>query len=198
MNAERTLTENLIFYLYLLIKIVSFCLFLQGTEKTEKPKKKLKKSLVEKKIAILDKSLESNSESLELHTLRLELLNSISRPKFVLTEWKKLALSHQNESAFWTEYLRFASSQIQLYSVSTITAEFDTTLEKFRAMIQSEVGKKPKNFTFLVADVMFAFTVLLKNSGYLEKAFAIHQGQIEQDFGPGDEGNRFLIALKWS
>ncbi|CAL8080340.1 unnamed protein product [Orchesella dallaii] len=155
-----------------------------GSRNAKKKKKSNRKVLLEKKIAVLEKALETNPKSLELHLLRLDFLLELYKPRHVLNEWKKLVTQYQQIAPFWIEYLLFSASELLVYTNSSTASIFETCFQKFRLMMNPQYPEfqRPQKFPLFIADITFAFSLLLKNAGFMEKAVAIHQAQLEFDF----------------
>lgn len=149
-----------------------------------KKRKSNKKALMEKKISILEKALTSNPRNLQLNLLRLDYLLELHKPRHVLTEWKKLVTQYSQEAPFWIEYLLFSSSQLQIYTVPCILSLFETCFQKFRLMMSPSYPEfqRPSKFPLFISDITFALGLLLKSSGFMERAVALHQAQLEFDF----------------
>lgn len=100
-------------------------------------------------------------------------------------EWEKLVSANQAAEVVWLEKFKYSSTQLQLFTSSALTKEFGKGFEKLRALLRGlsvPDYKKPLKLHILVADLLFAYCLILRNAGFMEKAVAIFQSQLEFDF----------------
>lgn len=96
---------------------------------------------------------------------------------------------YQQLGAFWNEYLIFASTQLQLYSSSSILSTFEKVFQKFRLMLNPNYPsfQKPEKFLLLISDLQLGLSFILRDSGFTEKAVALNQAQLEIIFNFPDQ-----------
>lgn len=133
--------------------------------------------------------------------MRLNFLYTLQPPDFVLKEWKKLVTGNQQVSAYWIEYLRFASTQLQVYSTNRITKIIEQSVQKFRQMLSPNYPEfqRPTKFLLVINDILTCLSLILRNSGFREKANALHQAQLEVDFNaPPIEQLKSNTFIEWA
>jgi hypothetical protein len=116
--------------------------------------------------------------------MRLNFLYNLQQPDVVLSEWKKLVNGNQQVTAYWMEYFRFASTQLQVYTTPQITQIIQNSFSKFRQMLSPKFPEfqRPSKLLLVINDILLCLSLVLRNAGFREKAIALHQAQLELDF----------------
>jgi len=124
-------------------------------------------------------------KSCELHFDRLDLLNEILKSSEVSGEWESLLAANQDSEVIWIERFKYSATQLQLYTSSALNNEFQKGFEKLRTMMSPKypsAHQKPIKLGLLLPDLLLGLTLLLRNSGHMEKGVAVSQAQLEFDF----------------
>lgn len=108
----------------------------------EKRRKSLK-LLLEKKLAVLERAIESNPSSVELKLAKLQLCAEFWEPPALVKEWQKLIFLHPNNAALWQKYLLFCQSQFSTFSVSKIHSLYGKCLSTLSAVKDGSVLSHP-------------------------------------------------------
>nr|XP_014341970.1 PREDICTED: protein NRDE2 homolog [Latimeria chalumnae] len=143
---------------------------------SEKRKVPLKVTL-EKKLAILDRALQSNPDSMELKLARLGLLKEFWEPAALLKEWQKVVFLHPNQTELWHKYLLFCQSQFSTFSVSKIQATYGKCLSTLAAVHDGTMVSHPAlpatEEAMLV--IFLQQCHFLKQTGHSEKVITLFQ-----------------------
>ena len=86
------------------------------------------RTVIEKKIAVLEKALEQNATSVELIVAHLELCNETMDAEELLQKWKKLSFVHPGNTLLWQQYLLFLQSRFSVFSFSKVSNVFGKCL----------------------------------------------------------------------
>ncbi|MBN3294897.1 NRDE2 protein, partial [Amia calva] len=150
---------------------------------SERGKKSLKVTL-EKKIAILDRAIESNAGSVELKLARLELCKELWEPSTLLKEWKKLVFLHPNNTELWKQYLLFSQSQFSTFTVSKVNSIYGkclTTLSAVHDGCMVSHPSLPGTEEALLA-IFLQQCQFLRQTGHSEKAVSLFQAILDFTF----------------
>ena len=93
------------------------------------------RTVIEKKIAVFEKALQQNPNSLELIVAHLNLCGEIMDAEELLEKWKKVSFVHPNNTLLWRHYLIFMQSRFSLFSfgkVATIYGKCFSTLSSIK------------------------------------------------------------------
>nr|XP_002719730.3 nuclear exosome regulator NRDE2 [Oryctolagus cuniculus] len=149
----------------------------------EKRKKSLR-LLLEKKLAVLERAVESNPSSVELKLAKLQLCAEFWEPSALLKEWQKLIFLHPNNTALWQKYLLFCQSQFSTFSVSKIHSLYGKCLSTLSAVKDGSVlshpalpGTEEAMFGLFLQQCHF-----LRQAGHSEKAVSLFQAMIDFTF----------------
>lgn len=86
------------------------------------------RTIIEKKIAVFEKALQKNPNSVELIVGHLDLCNEIMDAEELVQKWKRVSFVHPNNTLLWRHYLLFMQSRFSVFSFSKTTAVFGKCL----------------------------------------------------------------------
>lgn len=117
---------------------------LYALEEGEPEKRKRSQKLVlDRKLAILERAIESNQSSVELQLAKLELCAEFWEPSALLREWQKLIFVHPNKTALWQKYLLFCQSQFSTFTVTKIHGLYGKCLSTLSAVLDGSILSHP-------------------------------------------------------
>ncbi|XP_008591874.1 PREDICTED: protein NRDE2 homolog [Galeopterus variegatus] len=149
----------------------------------EKRKRSLK-LILEKKLAILERAIESNQSSVDLKLAKLKLCTEFWEPPTLLKEWQKLIFLHPNNTALWQKYLLFCQSQFSTFSVSKIHNLYGKCLSTLSAVKDGSILSHPALPG--TEEAMFALFLqqchFLRQTGHSEKAISLFQAMVDFTF----------------
>lgn len=108
----------------------------------EKRRRSLK-LVLEKKLAILERAIESNQSSVELKLAKLKVCAEFWEPSTLVKEWQKLIFLHPNNTALWQKYLLFCQSQFSTFTVSKIHGLYGKCLSTLSAVKDGSILSHP-------------------------------------------------------
>lgn len=109
----------------------------------EKRKRSLR-LVLEKKLAVLERAIESNQGSVDLKLAKLALCTELWEPATLLREWQKLIFLHPNNTVLWQKYLLFCQSQFSTFSVSKIHSLYGKCLSTLSAVKDGSILSHPE------------------------------------------------------
>ncbi|XP_005390339.1 PREDICTED: protein NRDE2 homolog [Chinchilla lanigera] len=149
----------------------------------EKRKKSLK-LILEKKLAILERAIESNQSSVDLKLAKLKLCAEFWEPPALVKEWQKLIFLHPNNTALWQKYLLFCQSQFSTFSISKIHSLYGKCLSTLSAVKDGSILSHPALPG--TEEAMFALFLqqchFLRQAGHSEKAISLFQAMVDFTF----------------
>ncbi|XP_032143549.1 nuclear exosome regulator NRDE2 isoform X2 [Sapajus apella] len=149
----------------------------------EKRKRSLK-LVLEKKLAILERAIESNLSSVDLKLAKLKLCAEFWEPSTLVKEWQKLIFLHPNNTALWQKYLLFCQSQFSTFSISKIHSLYGKCLSTLSAVKDGSILSHPALPG--TEEAMFALFLqqchLLRQAGHSEKAISLFQAMVDFTF----------------
>nr|XP_006208254.1 nuclear exosome regulator NRDE2 [Vicugna pacos] len=149
----------------------------------EKQKRSLR-LVLEKKLAILERAIESNQSSMDLKLAKLQLCTAFWEPPTLLKEWQKLIFLHPNNTGLWQKYLLFCQSQFSTFSISKIQSLYGKCLSTLSAVKDGSILSHPELPG--TEDAMFALFLqqchFLRQAGHAEKAVSLFQAMVDFTF----------------
>ncbi|XP_054386377.2 nuclear exosome regulator NRDE2 isoform X3 [Pongo abelii] len=149
----------------------------------EKRKRSLK-LILEKKLAILERAIESNQSSVDLKLAKLKLCTEFWEPSTLVREWQKLIFLHPNNTALWQKYLLFCQSQFSTFSISKIHSLYGKCLSTLSAVKDGSILSHPALPG--TEEAMFALFLqqchFLRQAGHSEKAVSLFQAMVDFTF----------------
>nr|XP_005888668.1 PREDICTED: protein NRDE2 homolog [Bos mutus] len=153
----------------------------EGEPETQKRSLRL---VLEKKLAILERAIESNPSSVDLKLAKLKLCAEFWEPATLLKEWQKLIFLHPNNTALWQKYLLFCQSQFSTFSVSKIQSLYGKCLSTLSAVRDGSIVSHPELPG--TEEAMFALFLqqchFLRQAGHSEKAVSLFQAMVDFTF----------------
>ena len=86
------------------------------------------RTIIEKKIAVFEKALQKNPNSVELIVGHLDLCNEIMDAEELIQKWKRVSFVHPNNTLLWRHYLLFLQSRFSVFSFSKTAAVYGKCL----------------------------------------------------------------------
>uniref|UniRef100_A0A4W3JGF6 NRDE-2, necessary for RNA interference, domain containing n=1 Tax=Callorhinchus milii TaxID=7868 RepID=A0A4W3JGF6_CALMI len=150
---------------------------------TEKRKRSVR-VLLEKKLAILDRAIESNPGSVELKVARLVICQEFWEPASLVNEWKKVVFLHPNDASLWQRYLLFCQGQFSTFSVSKVNGIYGKCLTTLAASLDGTLVSHPTlpDTEEAMLGIFLQQCHYLRQSGHSEKAIALFQALIDFTF----------------
>lgn len=101
------------------------------------------RAVLEKKLAVADRAVESNPSCVALQLARLAVCRELWEPPALLKEWKKLVFLHPNSAALWRRYLRFCQSHFGSFAVTKASAAYGKCLSTLAACADGSMLSHP-------------------------------------------------------
>eukprot|EP00061_Rhincodon_typus_P005536 g25161.t1 len=114
-----------------------------ATAAESEKRKRSRRAAWEKKLAILERAIESNPNNVELKVARLELGKESWEPSNLVNEWKKVVFLHPNHTALWQRYLLFCQSQFSIFSTSKVNGIYGKCLSTLAAALDGTLLSHP-------------------------------------------------------
>ncbi|XP_048342184.1 nuclear exosome regulator NRDE2 [Sphaerodactylus townsendi] len=140
--------------------------------------------VLEKKLAILEKAVESNPNNVDLKLARLKLCTEFWEPSAVIKEWQKLVFLHPNNPALWQKYLLFCQSQYSTFVISKVHSLYGKCLSTLSAVLDGSMVSHPALPG--TEEAMLAIYLqqchFLRQAGHSEKAVSLFQALMDFTF----------------
>lgn len=101
------------------------------------------RAVLEKKLSIVDRAVESNPANVDLKLEKLCLCKELWEPAVLQKEWKKLVFVHPNSAPLWRKYLLFTQSHFSTFSVSKVNGVFGKCLSTLSAVQDGSMVSHP-------------------------------------------------------
>ncbi|XP_066200286.1 nuclear exosome regulator NRDE2 [Saccopteryx leptura] len=140
--------------------------------------------LLEKKLAVLERAVESNPSCVDLKLAKLRLCTELWEPSTLLREWQKLVFLHPNNTALWQKYLLFCQSQFSTFSVSKIHSLYGKCLSTLSAVKDGSVLSHPElpGTEEAMLGLFLQQCHFLRQAGHSEKAVSLFQAMVDFTF----------------
>lgn len=86
------------------------------------------RTIIEKKIAVFEKALQKNPNSVELIVGHLDLCNEIQDTEELVQKWRKVSFVHPNNTLLWRHYVLFMQTRFSVFSFSKAAAVYGKCL----------------------------------------------------------------------
>lgn len=86
------------------------------------------KTIIEKKIAVFEKALQKNPNSVELIVGHLDICSEIMDAEELVQKWKRVSFVHPNNTLLWRHYLLFMQSRFSVFSFSKTASVYGKCL----------------------------------------------------------------------
>ncbi|KAM9294357.1 nuclear exosome regulator NRDE2 [Gastrophryne carolinensis] len=142
------------------------------------------KLLLEKKLSILERAIESNPGSTELKLGRLRLCSEFWEAPALMKEWQKLVFLHPNDPRLWQKYLLFSQGQFSAFSVSKVNAIYGKCLSTLAAVQDGSMLSHPAlpGTEDAIYEIFLQQCHFLRQAGHCEKSVALFQALIDFTF----------------
>ncbi|KAG8449057.1 hypothetical protein GDO86_015928 [Hymenochirus boettgeri] len=142
------------------------------------------KVLMEKKLSILERAIESNPSSTELKLARLRLCEEFWEAPTLLKEWQKLTFLYPHDPQLWQKYLLFCQSQFSTFTVAKMNGIYGKCLTTLAAvqdgsMLSHHALPGTENHMF---DIFLQQCHFLRQAGHTEKVVSLFQALIDFTF----------------
>ncbi|XP_042336651.1 nuclear exosome regulator NRDE2 isoform X2 [Sceloporus undulatus] len=147
-------------------------------------KKKSLKLVLEKKLAILERAVENNPNSVDLKLAKLKLCMEFWEPSAVMKEWQKLVFLHPNDPVLWQKYLLFCQSQFSTFVVSKVHSLYGKCLSTLSAVQDGSMVSHPAlpGTEEAMLAIFLQQCHFLRQAGHSEKAVSLFQALIDFTF----------------
>lgn len=86
------------------------------------------RTIIKKKIAVFEKALQKNPNSVQLIVGHLDLCNEIMDAEELVQKWKQVSFVHPNNTLLWRHYVLFMQSRFSVFSFSKTAAVYSKCL----------------------------------------------------------------------
>uniref|UniRef100_UPI00398ECA2A nuclear exosome regulator NRDE2 isoform X2 n=1 Tax=Pristiophorus japonicus TaxID=55135 RepID=UPI00398ECA2A len=147
-------------------------------------RKRSRRVTSEKKLAILERAIESNPNNADLKVARLGLCKESWEPANLLNEWKKVVFLHPNNTGLWRRYLLFCQGQFSTFSTSKVNAIYGKCLSTLAAALDGTLVSHPAlpDTEEAMLAIFLQQCHFLRQTGHSEKAIALFQALIDFTF----------------
>ena len=138
-------------------------------------------ALIERKIAIYERALESNPLSEELLVGHMELVQEIWEVERLVKQWKDIVFKQPNRSLLWLKYIEFCQSRFSFFRSSTVSALYQKAITTLSSILDCTLlshRPEPEAETRLLV-VFVLYCHFLQQSGFPEKSIALFQAMVE-------------------
>ncbi|XP_065492011.1 nuclear exosome regulator NRDE2 [Caloenas nicobarica] len=157
---------------------------LYASKGEQEVRRKSLKLILEKKLAILERAIESNPSNVDLKLARLKLCAEFWEPPALIKEWQKLIFLHPNNPELWKKYLLFCQSQFTTFSVSKINSLYGKCLTTLAAVQDGSMVSHPllPGTEAAMLAIFIQQCHFLRQAGHSEKAVSLFQALIDFTF----------------
>ncbi|XP_058604672.1 nuclear exosome regulator NRDE2 isoform X2 [Onychostoma macrolepis] len=154
------------------------------TDNDGEMKKMSLRAVLEKKLSIVDRAVESNPANVDLKLEKLHLCKELWEPATLQKEWKKLVFIHPNSAPLWRKYLLFTQSHFSTFSVSKVNSMFGKCLSTLSAVQDGSMVSHPPlpGTQEDLLDIFLQQCHFLRQAGHTEKATCLFQALLDFTF----------------
>lgn len=142
---------------------------------------KVMRAILERKVAIFERALESNPTSVELLTGYMELVRELWETEKIVRKWKDIVFHQPNKTQLWLGYINFCQTSFSSFTVSSQLSLYrkciTTLVSILSGSLQSHCPEQDTQDQLL--NIFFLYCQFLEQTGHSEKAVACYQALIE-------------------
>ena len=142
---------------------------------------KVRRAVLERKVAIFERALESNPTSVELLTGYMELVCEFWETEKIVRKWKDIVFHQPNKAQLWLSYINFCQTSFTSFTVSSQLSLYrkciTTLVSILSGSLQSHHPEQDTQDQLL--NIFFLYCEFLEQTGHSEKAVACYQALIE-------------------
>jgi hypothetical protein len=141
-------------------------------------------SLLEKKITILKKALESNPDNEVLLLAYLREAQQLWESDKILTLWKRTVEEHARNPTLWKAYILFLQTTFSSFSVSSMREVYAHAIKMLQAVVFEYATSgghvaRLQELESALLDIFVTCCMFERQAGYSEKAVALFQALLE-------------------
>ena len=102
-------------------------------------KKSTRDTIADLRLAIIEKALERNPASVELHLRKLALTEGVVEKEVLLKQWKALLFQFPHRCDLWKSYLKFRSTHVHYFTVSSCLKAYEKCFETLRGIQSGQI-----------------------------------------------------------
>ncbi|XP_038072290.1 nuclear exosome regulator NRDE2-like isoform X2 [Patiria miniata] len=152
---------------------------ISGSNAKQSGRKRTAKMIAEKKLAILEKALLKNPDSVPLQLEQLEIGKEFWDMSQQTRQWEKLLKSNPDNIPLWREYLLFKQAYFSAFSVSKVAGLYGRCFRKLVARQKDLDGCEAVELENQLLDLFVSLCHFWRQAGHTEKAVAAYQAMIE-------------------
>ncbi|KAH9490779.1 hypothetical protein Btru_046974 [Bulinus truncatus] len=141
------------------------------------------RSVIEKKLSVLEKAIELNPSSLDLKLARLELYQDIWEPEKCEKAWQDLLFTYAADVDLWRKYLSNQQSRLVKFSFGKMLKLYHKCFQTVVPVLdgQVKVVSKPDDMEEKLLGLFCQYCQFLHHTGYTERAVSSFQAIIEMN-----------------
>ena len=150
-------------------------------ESVSDPRKQNHLALVERKMAICEKALQSNPLAVELILRYLSLCEEVWDHGKMIKTWKDTVFKLPQKAALWVNYILFCQRQFSFFTVSQLSTIYAKCLSTLSSLHEGLLrSHKPESdIEESLISIVTLYCLFLRGAGHTEKAIALYQALIE-------------------
>ena len=151
------------------------------TQTEEERVGKMRRAVMDRKVAIFERALDSNPSSVELLTGYMELVREFWETEKIVRKWKDIVFHQPNKAQLWISYINFCQTSFTTFSTSSQLALYhkciSTLVSILSGSLQSHQPEPDAQDQLL--NIIHLYCQFLLQAGHTEKAVACYQAIIE-------------------
>lgn len=163
-------------------------------------------AVLEKKLSILERAIESNPKDINLMIARLELVSSVWEPDKLNEEWKRMVFLYANNVNVWLNYVTFVKSHLTYFNVNKVIKIYSRCFNNFNNILsghfmthRGDASDRGNDVEVDVITIFDSYVTFLKDTGYTERSVASWQALLEFNlFAPKSLKNSNALHNDWT
>ena len=138
-------------------------------------------AVLERKVAIFERALESNPLSEELLVGHMALAGEIWETERLVKRWKDIVFKQPHKSLLWLRYIEFCQSRFSFFRLSTLRTLYCKAISTLVAILdRSLVSHRPElDAEKHLLAIFLLYCYFLRQSGHTERSVACLQALVE-------------------
>lgn len=142
---------------------------------------KVKRAVLERKVAIFERALENNPTSVELLIGYMQLVREFWETEKVIRKWKDIVFHQPHKAQLWLHYIHFCQTSFTSFTVTSLLALYRKCISTLVSILSGSLqSHNPESDTLdQLLLILSLYSQFLQQAGHSEKAVACYQALIE-------------------
>ncbi|XP_065883465.1 nuclear exosome regulator NRDE2-like isoform X2 [Dysidea avara] len=144
-------------------------------------KKQNRVALIERKMAIFEKAMQTNPLSVDLIKGYMALCEEVWDHDKMVKSWRDTVFKLPHKASLWVDYILYCQRQFSFFTVSQLCAVYAKGISMLSSLHEGVLRSHTPDADIeeSMVSIIALFCIFLRNAGHTEKAVALYQALLE-------------------